>query len=144
MRPSGFPCDSLSCVGFRSEIWKLKRRKVVRMVHDLKQLGKLKQQDFLLLPSESEKTYLRFLYCTRHSRIASCTYLICNATTNILFIMYIHIRRQGPYLVAGQTETMEFTAARISPFANTKQDNNKNITKINMRQVVESSWPTQN
>lgn len=27
-----------------------------------------------------DMTYLRFLYCTRHSHIASCTYLICNAT----------------------------------------------------------------
>ena len=32
-------------------------------------------------PFIGKETYLLFLYCTRHSRIASCTYLICNATT---------------------------------------------------------------
>jgi len=36
-----------------------------------------------------KETYLRFLYCTHHSRIASCTYLICNATTKVFFIMWI-------------------------------------------------------
>lgn len=64
--------------------WRSKKKKeknVRRAVHidRSKTIFCSRQSRFL----RTRETYLRFLYCTRHSRIASCTYLICNATTKV-------------------------------------------------------------